>query len=258
MRGSGRALAVSLALHLVPLCAVQWPRATASATWKPLRAPLTLAWSTAPPSRPTVDVSAPAPDLPPRQVEVRRRRTIHIPGDREPAPPEPGPYGPEPELIARPPSVAPVFSAPPEMPPHPVVEVLRQSTLSGARTVAGPRGEVRVYFLQAGESASAALALAGSPLVLVSADDVVPTGGDLDWFEAGAETSWLRRPETVRSWWSLWGTVAPRVGRRDGQVVAIWLPASVRAGWESEAAGALALWDNLIASPDLAGWVPGG
>ncbi len=258
MTGLGRALAVSVLAHLVPLYALQWPQPRAVNTWRATRLPITLAWRDERPQRPSVDLPTPDPDTPPRRVEIRRRRTVHQPA--RVAPPDleryPGPSGPE--VAARPPAVAPLFSAPLAAPPHPLVEALSRSTLAGAQPIATPRGSVQLYFLQPGESPGAALAREGPPLVLVSADDAPPEDAALTWVAAGLETRWLNQPESVRSWWALWGTTSPRLGRQDGRLVAIWLPASVRAGWEAQADGALALWDSLVSAPELAGWLSSG
>jgi len=257
--GLGRALAVSVLLHLVPLLAVQWQRSEPR-PWRPRQLPITLDLRDEPPQRPTVDDPTPDPDLPPRQVEVRRRRTIHEPARRPRAPaasPYPDPYPAEPEVTAKPPSFAPDYSPLVVVPQHPVVEALSRSTLAGARIIDAPDGTVRCYFLQAGESASQVVTTEGLPLVLVSSDDTLPAGGGVDWNEAG-DAAWLNKPEAVRSWWSLWGTVAPRVGRQDGQVVAVWLPSSVRAGWEVRSEGALGLWDNLVSAPELSGLLAEG
>jgi hypothetical protein len=150
-----------------------------------------------------------------------------------------------------------VFSAPVQAPPHPVVEVLGRTTLAGAQQVATIRGVARIYFLQAGESAAEVLQQQGAPLILLSATDQPPAdSGGFSWREAEDNARWLTAPE-VAGWWALWGTEPPRIGRQAGEVAALWLPSCVRAGWEAESAGALALWDQLVGEPSMSALMGG-
>ena len=260
MSGAGRAVAISLLAHVVPLVAVQWPQSRPPAAWRPERQPLTVALRREPPPpRPSVDLPTPEPDRPPRKVEIRRRRTIHAAPRREPEPRIPGPE-PQPAFPGLPiePFAPPVFSAPsPALPPA-VVQLLSRTTLAGAQELETPRGTARLYFLQPGESVPAVLAREGPPLVLLAALDEPPAdGAGVTWAEVDSDAPWLNDP-AVKGWWALWGTVPPRIGRTSGAVAALWLPSCVRAGWETESSGALALWDKLELEPSLAGLMSGG
>lgn len=233
---------LSVALHLVPLYAVS----------------IHLDPSPDRPPPPTIVVRyhpSPVPDLnrehgadilvaavPPavRHIEVRRRRTFHVPR-REPAaspaplPPEPGPALTLPDLTV----VDPVASAP----LAPIVEALTHAAEARPERVATSFGEVQLRFLLPGEPPADALTLLSPPVVLIAATDDPPAGDG--WQTLPASHALFRQPHDVTAWWATCLSPPPQVLRRDGDLVALWLPLAVRAGWEARHPQALALVENV-------------
>lgn len=235
------ALLLSLGAHLVPLFAAHLdlrPRHLPT----PPSPPLAIRYRPAPPPvRSTTTIAAPETESPPRRITIERRRRIHLP---------PRPHSAPRPVLPQPAAPPPIFTTPEfelpnpvQPPPHPLVDALRQSTsLEGASVPVG-RKVLRLKFLFPFEPP-----LVEGPVVLLAADATPPEDAEgVDWSEVPADHRLFHRPHEVRDWWESWDAPPARLGRREGQVVALWLPPLVRAGWEAEHPDALAFWDNLAA-----------